>query len=311
MTLRWLAACFTFAILALVPLLASASELTLPARARLLGERVSRLDSYALPVGPFSGSVPGRDFEGRVERRSWRLDAAGATTLQVLAPLQDQMSAAGYDIVYDCRDQDCGGFDFRFGIAVIPAPDMHVNIRDYRYLGAVRGENEALSLLVSQVGRAIYVQMIHALPQESMGQTIAPPGGAEPQHLPVRPGALGETLQAEGHVVLADLVFETGAARLDEGPFASLEQLAGLLRANPDYRIALVGHTDSVGSLATNVSLSKRRAGAVRARMMDRYGIARERIEAEGMGYLAPVASNLTHEGREANRRVEAILLFR
>jgi len=309
MILRRFATCFVLATLA--PLPAPANDLNLPARARLLGDRVSPLDSYALPVGPFAGTVPARDFEGRVERQSWRLDGAGATTLQVLAPLQDQISAAGYEILYECRDQDCGGFDFRFGVEIIPAPDMHVNIRDYRFLGAVRGENEALSLLVSRAGNAVYVQAIHVSPQGNGGQVVAPAQGAGPDLPPARPGGLAEILQTEGHVVLADLVFETGAARLGEGPFASLQQLADFLKSHPDDRIALVGHTDSVGLLANNISLSKRRAGSVRARMTDHYGIAPERVEAEGMGYLAPVASNLTNEGREENRRVEAILLSR
>jgi len=309
MILRRFATCFVLATLA--PLPALANELNLPARARLLGDRVSPLGSYALPVGPFAGTVPARDFEGRVERQSWRLDGAGATTLQVLAPLQDQISAAGYEILYECRDQDCGGFDFRFGVEIIPAPDMHVNIRDYRFLGAVRGENEALSLLVSRAGNAVYVQAIQVSPQGNGGQVVAPAQGAGPDLPPAQSGGLAEILQTEGHVVLADLVFETGAARLGEGPFASLQQLADFLKSHPDDRIALVGHTDSVGLLANNISLSKRRAGSVRARMIDHYGIAPERVEAEGMGYLAPVASNLTNEGREENRRVEAILLSR
>jgi len=296
----------------LLSLSAAADELTLPANARQLADRVSKLDSYALAVGPFdAGTVPVLDFEGRVERLSWRLDAADTTTLQVLAPLRDQIAAAGYDVLFDCRDLDCGGFDFRFGVEVIPAPDMHVNIRDYRYLGATRGDSEALGLLVSRAGKVIYIQMIHSAPQGPEHLQIVPSGGPDPHVKPPHSRGLAGTLEAQGHVVLPDLVFETGAARLGEGPFASLELLAGFLTDNPDYRIALVGHTDNVGSLENNISLSKRRAGSVRARMSEIHGISQERIDAEGMGYLAPVASNLTPEGRKANRRVEAILLPR
>ena len=47
----------------------------------------------------------------------------------------------------------------------------------------------------------------------------------------------------------------------------------------------------------------------MRQRLIDRYQIDPARLEGEGMGYLAPVGSNLTPEGREANRRVEAVLL--
>lgn len=304
---------FALAILAvLVPAPASAAsgELTLPSRAHQLGERISLLDSYALPVGPVTdGHVPVQVFEGRVARQSWRVDGAITTTLQVLAPLRDQITAAGYDIVFDCRDTACGGFDFRFETEVIPAPDMQVDLRDYRFLSAVRGQSEALSLLVSRAGMTAFIQAIHVSPPDQERLRINPRSRQVPQAAPNLPEGLAETLQADGHVVLSDLAFKTGAAQLNNGPFSSLEQLVGLLKDNPSYRIALVGHTDSIGSLADNISLSKRRAIAVRARMVDQYAIAPARIEAEGMGYLAPVASNLTRAGRKANRRVEAILL--
>lgn len=307
MILHRLAACFVLATLAALP--AMANGLDLPAHARQLANRVSPLGSYALPVGPYeAGSLPARIFEGRIERQSWRLEGTSETTLQVLAPLRDQVLAAGYEIVLDCAGTICGGFDFRFKTEVIPAPDMHVGLRDYRFVAAVR-DDEALSLLVSRAGNATYVQIIHTLAQEQNPRRISPRSRPDPQGNPTHFDGLIAALQGDGHVVLADLVFETGAARLGVGPFTSLEQLAGFLMANPDQRIALVGHTDNVGSLEGNISLSKRRAGSVRARMTDHYGIAPARIEDEGMGYLAPVASNLTDRGREANRRVEAILL--
>ncbi len=74
-------------------------------------------------------------------------------------------------------------------------------------------------------------------------------------------------------------------------------------------RIMLVGHTDSVGGLDPNIALSRDRAASVRQRLIDAYGVAPNRLEAQGMGYLAPIASNLTAQGRETNRRVEAVLL--
>ena len=81
------------------------------------------------------------------------------------------------------------------------------------------------------------------------------------------------------------------------------------MRASPDMRIALVGHTDTVGSLDGNIALSVSRARSVRQRLIDAYGIAPERLQSQGMGFLAPYTSNTTEEGREANRRVEAVVL--
>ena len=122
-------------------------------------------------------------------------------------------------------------------------------------------------------------------------------------------GDLATRLLGQGHAVLRDLDFDTGASDLREGTYASLSALASVLRDRPELRVALVGHTDSVGGLDGNIALSKRRAQSVRQRMIESYGIEGARMQAEGMGYLAPVASNLSEEGREANRRVEVIVL--
>ena len=91
-------------------------------------------------------------------------------------------------------------------------------------------------------------------------------------------------------------------------PFDSLQALADYLANAPDLQVALVGHTDSSGPLDVNIALSKRRAGSVLERLVSDYGVARKQLEAQGMGYLAPVASNLTQQGRDANRRVEVII---
>lgn len=280
-----------------------AAALDMPQGARALAERVNPYDSYALPIGPYNGeTVPSLNVEGRVERLTWRVDGGSATPLQLLAPLRDQLEGDGWDILLDCRDIECGGFDFRFGIEVVPAPDMQVDIRDYRFLSAMRGD-DAIGLLVSGGRSAAYIQMIRV-----RGNGAAAPTSPAPPP-PPRPDGLTGALLDQGHAVLGDLAFETGAARLGNGDFASLQALAAFLAENPKARIAVVGHTDSVGSLADNIALSRARARAVRDRLIEAHGADPDRIEAEGMGYLAPRASNLTPEGREANRRVEAVLL--
>ncbi len=305
------------ALLLAAPLLMSgaAAALEMPAAARLLSERILPLDSYDLPVGVFDGSaVPSRVFEGRVARRSWRIDGSAATTLQLLQPLRDQLRAAGYVVIFDCAAHDCGGFDFRYGTDVAEAPQMHVDLGNYRFVSAIRGADEALSLLISRTGSSAYIQEIHVSPPSREEEATAPGPSETPSETEApAPAATGDALidqlVADGHVVLPDLDFGTGAGALGSGPFASLEKLAGFLQANPDYRIMLVGHTDSVGALEGNLTLSRQRAEAVRDRLLGLYGLDMNRVSAEGVGYLAPVASNLTAEGRNKNRRVEAVLL--
>jgi OOP family OmpA-OmpF porin len=117
------------------------------------------------------------------------------------------------------------------------------------------------------------------------------------------------SLIERGFVILADLDFATGTSQLSEGRYGSLQDLADVLLARTDLRVALVGHTDAVGGFAANLALSRARAEAVRSRLIEEYGIEASRLDAEGIAYLGPIASNLTEEGRQRNRRVEAVLL--
>ena len=117
-----------------------------------------------------------------------------------------------------------------------------------------------------------------------------------------------QALEATGAVALDDLAFEPGSSRLGPGDFASLAELADFLRASPERRVVLVGHTDASGSLAANTALSRARATAVRDRLIADFAVPAGQVSAEGAGYLAPRDTNLTEEGRARNRRVEVIL---
>jgi OmpA-OmpF porin, OOP family len=69
----------------------------------------------------------------------------------------------------------------------------------------------------------------------------------------------------------------------------------------------IVGHTDSQGAYDYNMDLSRRRAEAIAAELAQSYRIARTRLRTAGVGFLAPVGSNATEDGRALNRRVELV----
>ena len=78
-----------------------------------------------------------------------------------------------------------------------------------------------------------------------------------------------------------------------------------------NYEITIVGHTDSIGSNQYNFGLSRRRAEAVKAKLLE-FGLAEDRIVGiEAMGEEQPIATNETKEGRAQNRRVEFKLVQR
>ena len=304
----------------LIPLLATLAQpvaaLTLDLPAKVLGEetRSANPASYALPIAAFNGiNVPAQQVEGALDQRAFRLDAAGMTTLAILAPLRDQVRAAGYEIVFECEARDCGGFDFRFNTDVLPEPDMHVDLGDFRFLSAQKGA-EAVSILVSRSAGAAYVQITRITDAPLPATPVETPVNLNVETTPtgteatVPASAVAADLDAKGSAVLDDLVFASGAATLTAGDYPSLAAVAAWLDANPEGTIALVGHTDASGSLAANVALSERRAEAVAEVLVDRYGADRARVDAEGVGFLAPRATNQTEEGRQKNRRVEVIV---
>lgn len=84
-----------------------------------------------------------------------------------------------------------------------------------------------------------------------------------------------------------------------------LKEIAGVLKAHPDWKLQVDGHTDGIGNDAANLDLSKRRSAAVKAALVNRYGIADGRLSTGGQGESSPQATNDTPEGRARNRRVE------
>lgn len=298
------------ALLSLLPLPALAVTLDMPANAVLTAEDVSAADSYAMPIGSWTvDGLPTQTEAGAFVQQAWRIEATGLTTFQIIDPLEAQLTEAGFEVVFTCTDDVCGGFDFRFGTRVLPAPDMQVNFGDYRYLAARRTTDEGtelVSLLASRSSSAGFMQVTRVGGKADVLATAAAP--AVRAQGPVVTGDLAQELEQTGRFILSDLTFETGSAQLGDASFDSLRTLADYLIANPDRQVALVGHTDAVGSLDGNIALSKRRAGSVLERLVTTYNIPRRQLDAQGMGYLAPVATNVTEDGRDANRRVEVII---
>ena len=255
------------------------------------------------------GSVETVFVEGHKTQQAWRLPTPTLTPAQLLRPLREQLRNDGYRVVFECQSEACGGFDFRFSLDVIAPPYMLISLGDFAYLVARQGagaQAEFVTLIASRTAQAGYVQVDQIGPQGHDPQMSF--GDALRQEL-VEDMSFAQELDTFGRVVLADLRFETGSAQLGAGPFASLSALATVLAENPTLQIALVGHTDASGAFSGNVTLSQRRAASVLERLASEYGVARGQMRAEGVGYLAPVASNATAKGRQANRRVEAVII--
>lgn len=302
-------------IAALVPTIGSAFTFEFPANSSQSVELTTPLGSYAVPVAAWrDGAVESTIAEGQVIKQAWRINSQGLTTLQLLEPLRAQLASAGYETLFECETDICGGFDFRYGTDVIAEPQMHIDLGDFRFLSASNRETkDHISLLVSRSANAGFIQVTRVGPIDMTALTTATTtkGSLFSGDLPAMTltiSDLSKTLEGQGFVILEDLNFPTGTSTLGTGEYASLSELADYLNANTTRTVALVGHTDAKGSLSQNVALSKKRAASVVAQLVDNYGVNRKQLSAEGMGFLSPRATNLTGEGRTQNRRVEVIL---
>ncbi|MBV0913295.1 OmpA family protein [Anianabacter salinae] len=301
----------TALILSAAPTLALTLEF--PARAVPTADAQSPLGSRPVAVSPYGeDGVQMLDAEGAVAQQAWRIENDGLTTLQILAPLRAQIVAAGFEVLFECETDRCGGFDFRYALDTLPEPEMHVDLGDFRYLAARNtgaGADDYIMLLVSRSANAGFVQMTRIAPDAAdlrlIASTKAPP--------PALASALGlpliDRLRRNGHATLEDLTFRTGASELERNRYATLEDLARFLKGAPQRRVVLVGHTDATGALDGNIALSRARAQSVVDRLVTDYDVPPEQLSAEGVGFLAPVASNQDPAGRTRNRRVEAILV--
>lgn len=105
-----------------------------------------------------------------------------------------------------------------------------------------------------------------------------------------------------------NLVFETGKDVIKPESFPFLDELAGVMTKAKDWKLNIVGHTDSQGSDKFNLNLSKRRANAVKNYLVTK-GVLDAVITTDGKGESMPIATNDTAEGRSKNRRVEFTII--
>lgn len=104
-----------------------------------------------------------------------------------------------------------------------------------------------------------------------------------------------------------DILFATDSTAIGGTSRGELADLAMNLQRYPETVVEIIGHTDNTGDAGYNLDLSKRRAASV-ASVLTQNGVAAWRLTSTGRGEDAPVASNLTDEGRSLNRRVEVVI---
>lgn len=303
-------------LLALAPAAAFAQDLAGSRDPEVVGERfpgavivhyeAPTYDEVDLAAGPVRQSRQLEEklsLEGEVEVVHYRIAPGVSSPLEVQRAYEEALAAKGFEILFQCRGEDCGGRAFnhtvtdgrtgfgeehrhqRYLLARLQRPgEAEVHLSLYTTQAAGLGgprKDEINQRLVVVVGRP-FGAALEAVSAEEMQS------------------ALGE----EGQVALYGILFAFDSAELLPESEPVLTEIASLLGLEPGLSLLIVGHTDNVGGLDYNLGLSQRRAAAVRQALVQRHAIAAERLESHGVGFLAPVASNRSEEGRALNRRV-------
>lgn len=230
-------------------------------------------------------------LEGKI---SWLIyeSPKNRSVLEIYRNYQQALQKAGFEDLYSCKDKDCGddcglirkyldyfgGWNNRYMVARLSRPtgDVYaaINVSDY---GPRHG-----------------VLTIEMRPME---------GGL----VSVTAAGLADDLAKRGHSALYGIYFDTGKAEVKPESEPALSEVAKLLKQDPGLNLIVAGHTDNVGDFASNMDLSKRRAQAVAQTLTTKYGVMASRLNAQGLGPCAPIASNGDDDGRARNRRVELV----
>jgi OOP family OmpA-OmpF porin len=145
-------------------------------------------------------------------------------------------------------------------------------------------------------------------PQCCPQPVVEPAPAPVPEPAPVPPPPPPPPPVQEKVTIALNVEFDTNKAIVKDKYYDEIKRVADFMKEFPDTTCEIGGHTDNIASAAYNQKLSEKRANSVRQYLIDKFGIDGSRLTATGYGLTKPIASNDTEEGRQQNRRVEAVM---
>ena len=251
-------------------------------------------------------------LEGHYTRLAYNY-AQERSSLEVMRNYEAALKQAGMTVLYSCAKETCGA---QFGALMLERVGTKI-FPDTSYWSAFNyGRNSARYLLAqgtkpdgSTAHLAVYV--VDPVDQQNGGVYIEVVEGRAMESGKVSATlsaeAMARTIANEGKVAIYGVYFDTGKVEVKPQSKPALDEMAKLLKNQPELKVYIVGHTDSQGSLVSNVELSQRRAEMVAKALEAGYKVDARRLTPKGVASLAPVASNDAEPGREKNRRVELV----
>jgi OOP family OmpA-OmpF porin len=198
----------------------------------------------------------------------------------------------------------------------VPAPERRGWLAPLVLLGAL--VLIAIPLLRAMRRPVLRTQALHNLPAEALSRATIPLALPNGQSLTVARGSaayqlasfLGGTEATPVRFTLSPMNFEFASTQLTPESLATMDEVATILRAYPTATIRVESYTDSIGTAAANLDLSRDRSETVKG-LLGGKGIDPTRVTSAGLGQENPIASNETESGRAQNRRTDIVVTGR
>ncbi|MBW8726220.1 MAG: DUF4892 domain-containing protein [Inquilinus limosus] len=284
--------------------------------ASIVEYKTQKFTHYTLPLGPVDEAdadnkpvfAASKQASGALTRLSYTVPA-GISSADVFENYQNELAAKGYTVLYKADGGAIGKrqdtiFDGVGTQLFSYSPDAaHFLTAEL----AKDGATVSIALYVTEFEDGYTRDIEVAKGQAIVQLDVIESGTLQDKMVTVTAAEIEKGLSAQGHIALYGIYFDFAKADLKPESKPALEQIAQFLKDEPALKIHVVGHTDNVGGMDTNMALSRARAASVTAALVKQYGISASRLNPAGVGPLAPVAPNDSDDGRAKNRRVELI----
>ena len=270
--------------------------------AKVLKHTTRALEAYWIPVGRLFGDGQAERVE--IVEGKWThftyANPAKSSVLEIGRKFDQKLREAGFEIVYDCRDGNCGSggrktngdwwdptYQRRYLVGKLERSggDVWVCVNVWSKSATVAGQHD--------------VDVIEAKPDPTRAEQVAPDE--------TDAGWLERELIESGHVAMRGIGFDDKKSALMPSSQRSVDAIAQVLARDPRRKLMLVVHGDGAGDVKASVTKTRKQASILVAALVKKHKVAPNRILGEGVGPLAPVAPN-TPEGSALNRRVELVL---
>jgi len=228
--------------------------------------------------------------------------------MKVYENYKDALTKANYTILYTERNKNsCFWGDDYFG----GDQPFAKQTRDYYGIGGCDQDYYYIVAKGVKDSLDIYVSLFISI-GSNYGKSFVGVNQAVVETVPLELGLvkvdnISQNIDVTGHSIFYDIHFATGSAQIDTKSDNQLEEIGAYLKANPDKKYYVVGHTDNVGDFESNKILSENRAKAVMTELTTKYDVDVNQLKPFGIANLSPVVSNTTEQGKARNRRVEIV----